>query len=174
MRAALRVTWMDVPWEIREPVTEALRRWGFLIPAAIETLGVEYWQGQTDNDGKAVNASAAMNAQSEYRQAFLSIYGGWLMDSEDERQRSILHEILHIPIAPMADGHKDAIERLLHDAPVFQGYAIEQWRVATEGAVQDLRNALWDLKTTPRIELINEDGGAPDARPASAGGNRSD
>lgn len=156
----LRVVWTETPSEVRNPLETLLEEWGFLIPPWVQSLGVRYFATRLENGEANFHATAAMDAEPEYRQARLLIYGEWLVQSAADRERDIVHEMLHLALAPMVLEHQDVIERLFEDgsAPKFQAYMEEQWRQVYEGAVQDLRNALIHVGDVLPTRLRSEDG----------------
>ena len=99
------------------------------------------WDGKPEDQ----DSNASSSAQPEYRQAQLLIHPGWLAEVHATRVHGIIHELVHIPVAPMVVEHNDLAGRLMDDAPRFCGYAKEQWRRVFEGAVQDIAVAIGQL-----------------------------
>ncbi len=106
---------------------------------------------------------ASSGALPEYRGGSITIHGGFLDCSPAQRRLSIVHEILHLPLAPMVQEQEAALARLCpkDEAPRFHEHLGEQWRQRFEGSVQDLTYAVLlipedALPTVPFVEDEDE------------------
>lgn len=153
--------WGYCPPEVRSALRPILLDYLWLVPSWVQTLYVRWEERPEDPD-----TSALSGAQPEYRQAQLTICTGWLSAIHASRRTMLVHELVHMPLAPMVIEHEDIAKRLLDDAPRFSGYSLGQWRRVLEGAVQDLAVAVSMLPGPfPAVAFVEvEDGGA--AEPA--------
>lgn len=136
-RDRLTILWGYCPQEIRAALRPVLSDYLWLVPSWCQTLYVRW-----DDRPEEADTTASASAQPEYRQAQLTICPGWLGAVHASRRTALVHELLHLPLAPMVIEHSDLATRLLDDAPAFRGYSQEQWRRAFEGSVQDLAAAV--------------------------------
>lgn len=139
-RDTLTILWGYCPQEIRGALRPILADYLWLVPSWCQTLYVRW-----DDSPEDRAASASSSAQPEYRQAQLTICPGWIGGVHAVRVSELVHELLHLPLAPMVVEHHDLAKRLLDDAPQFRGYTEEQWRRVFEGAVQDMAAAIGAL-----------------------------
>ena len=139
-RDTLRILWGYCPPEIRTALHPILVDYLWLVPSWCQALYVR-WDGKPED----LDSNATSSAQPEYRQAQLYIHPGWLAEIHTTRVHNVIHELVHIPVAPMVVEHEDLVKRLLDDAPAFRGYAKEQWRRSFEGTVQDIATAIGQL-----------------------------
>lgn len=136
----IRILWGYCPQEVRGALRPALIDYLWLLPPWCRSLYVA-WDDSPEDGTTALRTSA----QPEYRQAQIHVCPGWLGAVPHSRRMQVAHELLHVPLAPMVDGHNDLVDRLLDDAPSYRGYAKEQWRLMFEGAVQDLAASVASL-----------------------------
>lgn len=127
----------DVPQEIKKAALPIVERWAWLIPQWCLWLRVGNTTILPENGGYAMNTT-----REEYRFARIMLTPAWLEENDRDREFGIVHEILHIPIAPMHELMGTAMEK--SDNEPYKALVEEQWRKAMEGAVQDLAYALMD------------------------------
>jgi len=125
----------DVPREIKGAALPIVERWAWLVPQWCLWLHVGNTTVLPENGGYALSTT-----REEYRFARITLTPGWLEEAEREREFGIVHELLHIPIAPMHQLMGTAMEKSENEP--YKALVEEQWRKAMEGAVQDLAHAL--------------------------------
>lgn len=150
--------WGYMPNEVRSAVAPILRSYLFLVPPWCRQLAVDYWKGDGSGD-------AQTSCDPEYRQGHIQINAGWLDANPTQRRLEIIHELLHLPLAPMVEEHRETVDRLFDDgdAPKFKATVQEQWRKCFEGAVQDLAFAILSIpmEAMPRVDVTEEEDGHP-------------
>ena len=126
-----------------QPQTKAvislyLQKYKWLIPKWCQVLNVACWDAS--NDG----VMATMKSDYAYRSAELCIYSQWLDRSEREQESTIVHELLHIHLAVMADFSRHTINHLCNEneAPKFNAHLQEQLAIYHESITQDLAYCL--------------------------------
>ena len=80
-------------------------------------------------------AAASVKVDNANRWAVITIRPQWLEEDPEDRERIILHEIIHIHVHPMRSVFHDSIESL--DRPL-KDFAWERFKEAWEGSVEDL------------------------------------
>lgn len=134
----VRIIWGEaVPELVREGVEEHVTRYAVLLPAWCVELRV-LWEGsETPN-------AATMNTFPEYRFAQLVLRPGMATGDAETRRRDIRHELLHVALAPTRHLVFDLLEAFNaeEDHPVIHRTFRELARMANEGAVQDLAEAI--------------------------------
>ena len=126
----------DMPQELQDAVRPYVERWLWVAPTWCHTVFVgniiDVPRGQCGENTTLV----------QYREARVSVAPGWLEQPPKRREAMILHELLHIPLAPAGELLIHASESTSNDA--WRELLENQWRKAIEGAVQDLTHALMD------------------------------
>lgn len=129
-----------MPDEIREVLVPLLDKCSWVIPQWLDELKVAYSPGPTPDVEPGV--LAAMEIQPEYRDAVLWIFGIWMQEPKDARERTIVHELTHLLAAPMQQMTDKLIETLCKDNAVIRPWVEEQARQALEATVCDTAEAL--------------------------------
>lgn len=137
---SLRITYRDVPDEVREVVEPLVEDWQHLVPGWVRELSI-FW-----THGDDPSSPCACSTDPEYRFARIYLFGGFLGGTPDEREGWFVHELIHLPLAPAVNIVEDLLDRLLGEDgdPEFYGFAKEEWRKVFEGAVQDITYSLLD------------------------------
>jgi hypothetical protein len=147
--------WGYMPTEVRAALAPLLRSYLWIAPGWLRQLGVSYYRG---GDGEG---DASTNCDPEYRQAWIRLHAGWLDANPTQRRLEVIHELLHLPLAPVVEEHREAVDRLFEDgdAPKFKETLQEQWRKAFEGTVQDLAFAILNLpqEALPSVDVMEEE-----------------
>ena len=124
------------PAEVKAAVEPMLKKYLHLVPRWCHTIHIDY-------KAEAEDGTAAENATDpEYRKATITFCAAWLDETPQARRRAVLHELLHIVLAPMA-----RFTECVLDGTSIEGtkkILDEQWRISYEGAVEDLTTALLD------------------------------
>jgi hypothetical protein len=155
----LNIQWGPMPPEVRAAVRPLLLAHLWLVPAWCRELLVTWKDRHHHDTGGTITASSGSDPQ--YRYARLALHAPWLDSSRSQRRREIIHELLHIPLAPLIDYHEDAIDRLFADAEEspFRAHLEAGWQERHEGAVQDLAFAVASvpLEAMPPVPFEEED-----------------
>jgi hypothetical protein len=122
----------STPGEIESAVRSAMERLAHLVPGWCHEIYVAY-------AGDMGSTVAQMTVRFEYRRADLDVGGHFVLRNASERLEVLRHELLHLPIGPMQKAYHDLVEQLPRGA---RDAAREAWRMAMEGAVSDLEEAL--------------------------------
>lgn len=127
-----------LPAELRPTVEPLLEAHRAIVPDWCHRLTVYFDEG--GNNGEY---SASMGSDFEYRKAALRIYAGFLTDTQEMRERDIVHELFHLVTAPADDYAWRELKRAL-EAVDCGKLLVEAVRAAykaqVEGVVQDLTN----------------------------------
>ncbi|HEY4699383.1 MAG TPA: hypothetical protein VIH27_03325 [Nitrososphaerales archaeon] len=148
------IRWGFFPPEVRNVVRPILLNYLWLVPPWIRVLHLGYGVSKTDNYW----AEGSSETNEHYRWTNITIFGHWLDSNESNRRLSIIHELLHISLAPMAEEHVQVINRLFEDgeAPKFRATLNENWKRVMESAVQDLAFSISLIPDIQRITLLND------------------
>lgn len=137
----LQIYWGFMPVEVRESVQPLLRQWLFVLPDWVNRLYVSWG----DKHESAEGARCQISATPAYRYLQLTVYGSWLNDHPIDRRRSIIHEMSHIPHAPLAIHSKTFVEEMLTDAPLFRGRELKAHGDLVEAVTEDWTQVLMKL-----------------------------
>lgn len=131
------VVWKeDVPAEIKAALQPHLDRWLGHAPTWCHEV-IVHWAGEA-SDG----ADLRCEPVQEYRWARVTVYGSFLSRSLRDRSESVLHEMLHIALAPSDLVVHSLLDVLKEKVPELHAWANEQFRLAKESAVCDLTRAI--------------------------------
>ncbi len=101
------VLWAEpMPPEIRRAVLPLLRKHRAIVPAWCRQITVTY--AQNGDDG----AIATCQPSVRYRHAFVNIAPPFLSETPANRERVVVHELVHITLAPLADYAAQIIARV--------------------------------------------------------------
>lgn len=141
------------PSEARASAEPAFSGLEWLVPGWCQAVTIRW--NPTPDEGNTT-ATAASNVNFAYRCARIEIFPCFLTDFE-ERRLTVIHELLHISIQPLAEYACDLADRLLkEDSPKFHESVCDEIRVRNEGAVEDLAHAI--LGRERRIEAKSTTG----------------
>ena len=132
----MKLEWAKgVPKEVKAAAKPYFDLYRNVVPSWCRVVTVAYQQ-QPPLSPDSVADSAS---QVEYRQATIQLHGGWLNESEDDRERTVLHELVHIAVAPMYAIPEKLLECVQDSAA--RAVLEDQWRAAVEGVVCDVAEA---------------------------------
>ena len=137
--------WPDVPAEIRLALGPLMHRWAYLLPGWCHWVRIYY---EPSDDGSIKNT-----AEPEYRGVRLTVCADWLHGTAERRNELIVHEFLHVPLAPMVHLAKELIHSLVADEKT-RDVLNEQWRLAFEGAVCDLERIVLGQEPLPPSNMV--------------------
>lgn len=123
------------PDEVFRAVLPHVKRWVWLAPSWCHELHVFH-----DNDDGEPGDSLSMCAQYGYRFAQLNVRSEWLGNDDATRGTEVLHEILHIVLAPAQQFGDGIIEKAIPAA--MRAWVEASWHEAIESATCDLERAL--------------------------------
>lgn len=104
--APIEVAWDGrLPHDVRAAVEPYVARWSLVLPREFQALAVRMERASAD---RAVGAAAA---DPEYRQGRIEITEHYMSQSDLERERTVLHELLHITLRPL----RAEVEGLISD-----------------------------------------------------------
>src|SRR5690606_33069749 len=95
------IRWDPMPEAVRQIIRPLLVQYLWLLPTWCHLLRVGY---QTDEEGLE-GAQAVTSASVEYRHARIVFCGEWLTSNPTERRLTVIHELLHVPLAQMSFEH---------------------------------------------------------------------
>jgi hypothetical protein len=139
---SVKLIWREMPKEVRRIVEPLVKKHLHLLPPWCIQLSIKY--GETKDDIE--RAVAYIEVEPQYLQARLTICRLYLEQDDYNRESTIVHELLHVAIAPI----QSFMEHLM------KIYVAEESEVATwrdnfnteviEGVVQSLMHSL-----SPRV-----------------------
>lgn len=121
----------DWQGDVKTIVEIALEPHLHLVPGWCRSLYVRF-----ESDGTA-NDSAGVHVNYEYRHAVMYIRPAWLEEMPVDREKAIIHEIVHLHVQPMKTVFHDLASKMVADRGA-EAFAIERFREALEGSVEDL------------------------------------
>ncbi len=137
--------------DVKAIVEVALTPHLHLIPGWCRSLYIRFESGNNDND------SAGVRMSYEYRHAVMYIRPSWLEELSVDREKAIIHEIIHLHIQPMRLVFHDLCSKGIENQ-AFKDFAWERFKEAWEGAIEDLT---WAFTTTKEgnknVESIEQD-----------------
>lgn len=136
-----RVVWRpSVPAEVRAAAEPMLGRWLWVLPPWLYELTVNWDEPQK---GEAPGSAAVTEATEEYRFGAVSLRPEWLMETPAQRERHLLHELVHMLFARTDAAHLRCLHYVRRTSrKVVHEELEESARLALEGAVSDLTEVL--------------------------------
>ncbi len=117
-------------------VVPVVRKWIRLAPSWCHSLRLEYSPDLKDAD-------AACTPDSQYRRAVIEFAAAFFSGTEKEQERLIVHELLHLALAPLTEFVDDALERLTEGDEDFLAWVSDQWEERVDGVVEDIRELVF-------------------------------
>ena len=117
-------------------IEAALAEWGWLVPAWVEFIRATF---DPDESGTIVMKNA-----EEYRTVYLRLGNGWTRVPDDQREKWVMHELLHISTNHIFDVFHDLLEATTNEGEPLNKWADEQARKAIERTTNDLERVLWE------------------------------
>ena len=121
--------------------------------------------------GDSTNAStvADIDVHYDYRWARMCIYASWLDQTEEFKREALVHELMHLFVAPLSDYARDTFKLVVpqDEADKFSKSITEQIRQRCESVTQDLTRLVLcgqsargaALNTKPQGGLLDGDMG---------------
>lgn len=124
----------DFPADLRPSVEPHLLRWAGLIPTWCQEFIVRY---NSQQDGR-------MAAHVNYRNrwAVLIVTPEWFDSPEEERENSVLHELVHIGMEPLSSAVDRIIRDTLEEGSPLRELADGMFTDGMEASVEDMARAI--------------------------------
>lgn len=140
----------EFPPEVKPSIMAVVSRYEYLLPSWCHHVEV-YWNAEIGDESIAL-----CETKYEYRLASITIGPLWLDRDQEERERSIEHELAHIPSMPMFQWVHGVITRIVtkEQHSELQSELLESLRVWAESSTCDLVDIMRRGGITPP-ERIN-------------------
>lgn len=129
---------MMIVWDCKPGARRALeahiKKWSFLVPSWCHTLHLDF-----STEGTEEGVIMSTNHMPEYRKAYIYAHPIFLTYDAEEQERSVVHELLHLQIAPLTEFSSTLLTKLTDPSSTLGDWAREEHRRALEGVVEDLR-----------------------------------
>jgi hypothetical protein len=100
----------ETPTLILPELQRFLNELNHLVPDWCSHVWVAWCAGDTDN----ASTVADITAHYDYRWARINVYASWLDQTEDFKREALVHELMHLFVAPLADYARDTLKLLVH------------------------------------------------------------
>lgn len=127
------VEWVEVPTEVSRAARPIFHRFLRFTPSWCHDLTISYGDGE---EGKV----ACCTSQPEYRQAHITLFGGWLAEKATRRRRAVVHELSHLFTAPLDAFVGKLIEQI--PDPAVRATMAHTWEGLVEGTTCDVARAI--------------------------------
>lgn len=140
---SLKVLYTDsVPPEVRDLLAPLFERWLWIAPAWCHEIEVSWHEPEEDES----DAILAIWPSVEYRRGEIAVFPKWLSETKRSRERAVVHELVHLLVAPMTEFYDDVLDRLTGRQAKLAEYVKAQHAKAFESVVVDMTRVL----TEPR------------------------
>lgn len=118
-------------------IEKYIKKYSWIIPRWCHQLHVGLWDCKDDT-------LAEVKVDYCYRRATVDIYSSWLDRTEVEQEKALLHELIHIHLAIMADYARNEFNNLCpkEEAAKFNQHLIDQLTIYHESITEDLAFAI--------------------------------
>jgi hypothetical protein len=120
----------DLSPEVRAAIDPHLAKWAFLIPGWCHGVDVRW-------DDDDTTGALVVTVHYEYRDADLIVLPNFLTHLE-HRQRQLVHELMHLLLAPLTAVAEALRDALVKQVPEMETWANEQLRQGEEATTCDL------------------------------------
>jgi hypothetical protein len=126
----------EVPPLIRVELERVFTDLAHLIPDWCSHVWIAWSANDSGNDSTV----ADVTAYYDYRWARVNVYASWLDQTEDFKREALIHELMHLFVAPLADYAREIVKLLIpaNEAEKFNKATREQIRERGESVTQDL------------------------------------
>lgn len=131
----VEIIWHEMPKEVKAVVEPLLEQYEYLFPSWIRALSVRY------GEGSVKGSVAEILAEVPYLQAKLYITRQFLDDNDRNRERTIVHELLHLSLAPLQDWVDNLMEMYVNEEDI-EAVRKQFYEQPVEQAVQNLMYAV--------------------------------
>ena len=137
-----KVEWYhNVPAEVRQAVGPILKAWFPILPTWCQEFRVSY---SPDDEN-----TLSIKVNHRNRWAVLIMTGRWLQEIPIERERALIHELVHVNMEPVAIASVRIIEDLTEKGTPLRELADSTYTEGLEGTVEDLARAFYRLQAEP-------------------------
>lgn len=140
----MRLTFGCKP-DLRRAIEPLIKKHAHLVPSWCHVLHCNF-----STEGAEEGVVASITPMTEYRKAYLYVHAGFLTDDAEEREHSIVHELLHLQVAPLESLVSQLIKSTITPDSTLAEWSWEERRRATESVVEDLRLAFERATTLGR------------------------
>jgi hypothetical protein len=115
-----------------------LNKYLWLVPQWCHSVYIGLWDAKDDS-------LAEVKVDYCYRRASIDIYSSWLDRTEVDQEKALLHELIHIHLAIMADYARNEFNNLVskEEAPKFNQHLQDQLAIYHESITEDLAFAIF-------------------------------
>lgn len=127
------------PAEARSAIEPYLSKWLGLVPTWCHELVISWKDDDTDG-------ALSVVPLYDYRRAEIDVLPNFLTSPEECREQDSVHELMHVPLAPLmavVEGLRDA---LVKQAPEMETWANEMIRQGEEATVCDLTQLVMGIR----------------------------
>ena len=129
-------TWEpDFPEDVRAIAEPMLMRWLSLLPTWCQEFVVRYVGGEEDATLKIV-----INHRNRW--ALLKITGLWLGNPEADREKAIVHELIHVGLEPLHKAADRIVEQYAEEGSSAHNLASVMLRDGLECSTDDLARSI--------------------------------
>lgn len=147
----MRVEWgLEIPKEVRRVIEPIIGLYLDLLPPWCQTLKILPTRVESDEDAEPIDYRMAMAADYKYRQAKLFVATDFLTMHDEERERTLIHEFVHVLNAPLVDFTDQLIAILEEKAPDAKAMMETLQEAGMEAATEDMASLLWRLTESRR------------------------
>lgn len=134
----LDVRLLNFPEDLGRRFRDDLARLAWVVPSWATEIEAHYLDA---GEGDTV---ASVSVHVRYRQAAIDLHPCYFRTSWDTRRRreALLHELLHVTIAPLADRARDLLEDMTEPGTIVRRVTTAALEDQAEGVVQDLARAI--------------------------------
>jgi hypothetical protein len=154
----------DTPKVVLPELERFLNHLNHLVPDWCSHVWVAWRSGDSDN----ASTVADIMVHYDYRWACLNIYASWLEQTEEFKHEALVHELIHLFVAPLSDYAHDMVKLLVpaDEAEKFNKATVEQVRERCESVTQDLTRLILEGKSDRGVSPSNKQPYAADGEVA--------
>jgi hypothetical protein len=126
----------ETPAVVRPELERFLNDLNHLVPDWCSHVWVAWCAGDTAN----ASTVADITAHYDYRWARMNVYASWLDQTEEFKREGLVHELMHLFVAPLSDYARDMLRLLVpeSEAQKFNNATLKQIEERCESVTQDL------------------------------------
>jgi hypothetical protein len=126
----------EVPDFVKPELSRFLDDLNHLIPDWCSHVWVQWYS----NDSGNASTCADITVYYDYRWARMNVYASWLEQTEEFKRESLIHELMHLFIAPLSDYARDIVKLLVpeDEAEKFHKATVSMMSERCESVTQDL------------------------------------
>jgi hypothetical protein len=123
----------------KHKISQYLTKWEWMIPSWVQNVHCNLWDAEVDGERIAIKVNY------DYRAICLDFSSGWLQEEDAAQESQVVHEIVHMYTAILADFARDRINTLCptSEAEKFNAVLQEELRIRHESVTCDLTDVIW-------------------------------